>query len=187
MAAAGVAGVAIGFGAKSFVEDIISGFSILLTGQIRVGDIVEIGTSMGTVQKINIRMVVLRDLNGRVHYISNRLVDKVINYTQTFSYALFNIDVAYKEDIAHVMEVIKDVGAQIRKDEELSKYIMADLEMFGLDSFEASSIRIKCRIKTKTSHYLNVYRKFNLMIKERFDKEGIEIPFTQITVHQPNT
>ncbi len=184
LAAAGVAGVAIGFGAKNFVEDIISGFSILLSGQLRVGDIVEIGSSIGTVQKINIRTVILRDVNGRVHYINNRIVDKIINYTQEFSYAVFNIDVAYKEDIAHVINVIKELGEEIRQDNNLSKYILDDLEMFGLESFESSSVRIKCRIKTRTSHYLGVFYKFNLMIKERFDKEGIEIPFNQITIHQ---
>ena len=100
LTAAGVLGVAVGLGAKRFFEDIITGLSLLLEGQIRVGDYVEIADKQGVVEKADIRMVRLRDLQGRVHYIRNAMIDVVTNYTREFSYYLFDIGVDYKENIA---------------------------------------------------------------------------------------
>ena len=97
LTAAGVLGVAIGFGSKRFVEDVISGIMLILEGQIRVGDIIEIGNRMGTVEKINLQMVLLRDVEGKVHYIRNGMIDIVTNYTRDYAYATVEIGIAYKE------------------------------------------------------------------------------------------
>ena len=185
LTAAGIVGVAIGFGAKTFIEDIISGIFLLFSGQIMVGDFVKIGDTVGTVEKINIKMVLVRDLAGALHYISNGTINKVINYTRGFAYAMFELGVSYKEDIAHVIDVIKGLGKKIREKEEYKKKILDDIEIFGLDKFDSSAVVIKFRIKTMPAYQWEVSRAFNLMIKEKFDKVGIEIPFTQVVVHTP--
>lgn len=186
LTAAGVLGVAVGLGAKRFFEDIITGLSLLLEGQIRVGDYVEIADKQGVVEKADIRMVRLRDLQGRVHYIRNAMIDVVTNYTREFSYYLFDIGVAYKENIAEVINVLKEIDEEFRKNSEVKQYVLAPIEILGLDSFEDSAIIIKARIKTVPIKQWEVGRAFNLRIKEKFDELGIEIPFPQQTVHIEN-
>ena len=186
LTAAGVLGVAVGFGAKRFFEDIITGFSLLLEGQIRVGDYVEISGNEGIVEKVDIKLIQLRDMHGRVHYIRNGMVDIVTNYTREFSYYVFDISIAYKENVGRVIEIIKELGDDFCQNSELKEYILAPLEMFGLDKFGDSAIVIRARIKTKPIKQWEVGRAFNKRIKERFDELGIEIPFPQITVNTPN-
>lgn len=186
LTAAGVLGVAVGLGAKRFFEDIITGLSLLLEGQIRVGDYVEIADKQGLVEKADIRMVRLRDLQGRVHYIRNAMIDVVTNYTREFSYYLFDIGVAYKENIAEVINVLKEIDEEFRENSEVKQYVLAPIEILGLDSFEDSAIIIKARIKTVPIKQWEVGRAFNLRIKEKFDELGIEIPFPQRTVHVEN-
>lgn len=185
LTAAGIVGVAVGFGAKAFIEDIISGLFLLFSGQIMVGDYVKIGDTFGIVEKINIKMVLVRDLSGALHYINNGTINKVINYTRGFAYAMFDLGVSYSEDIAHVIDVLKELGKEIKEKEEFKKKILSDIEIFGLDKFDSSSIVVKFRIKTMPAYQWEVSRAFNLMIKERFDKLEIEIPFNQVVVHTP--
>ena len=130
-------------------------------------------------------MVLIRDLSGALHYINNGTINKVVNYTRGFAYAMFDLGVSYSEDIAHVIDVLKELGKEIRQKEEFKKKILDDIEIFGLDKFDSSSIVIKFRIKTLPAYQWEVSRTFNLMIKEKFDKLGIEIPFNQVVVHTP--
>lgn len=183
LTAAGVLGVAIGFGAKRFFEDIITGLSLLLEGQIRVGDYIEIGDKQGVVERADIRMVRLRDMQGRVHYIRNGMIDIVTNYTREYSYYVFDIGVSYSENISEVIRVLKELDKEFQANYEAKKYILAPLEVFGLDCFDDSAVIIKARIKTLPIKQWEVGRAFNLRIKEKFDELGIEIPFPQQTVH----
>lgn len=183
LTAAGIVGVAVGFGAKRFVEDLITGLLIMLEGQIRVGDVVEINGMKGTVEKLNIKLVVLRDLKGRVYYIRNGMIDVVTNLTRDFSYAMFDIGVAYKEDIAKVLDVLKELGDEFMNSSEYKDDILEPIEIFGLDKFDDSAVIIQARIKTKPMRQWAVLRGFNLRIKERFDELGIEFPFPQLTIH----
>lgn len=183
LTAAGVLGVAVGFGAKRFFEDIISGLSLILEGQIRVGDYVNISDHEGVVEKMDIRLVKLRDLQGRVHYIRNGMIDTVINYTREFSYYVFDIGVAYKEDIDNVVNTLKKIDENFRKDSPLKKDVLAPLEILGLDKFDDSAVVVRARIKTKPIKQWEVGRAFNKEIKKGFDEAGIEIPFPQRTVH----
>ena len=185
LATAGVLGVAVGFGAQRFVQDVIAGLNILLTGQIRVGDVVKVQGVAGTVERVTLTMVVLRSCEGCVHYIRNGLIDIITNQTRDFSFAVLDISVAYKENIPYVMQVLKETGDELKNDSEFREKILDNIEILGLDSFDESSILVKCRIKTYPQFQWEVKRKFNLMIKERFDKEGIEIPFPQIVVNKP--
>lgn len=183
LTAAGVLGVAVGFGAKRFVEDIISGLSLILEGQIRVGDYVDISGHEGVVEKIDIRLAKLRDIHGRVHYIRNGMIDTIVNYTREFSYYVFDIGVAYKEDVAMVTKVLEELGEEFRKNSPLRPYILAPLEILGLNSFEDSAVVIRARFKTKPIKQWEVGRAFNQEIKRKFDEVGIEIPFPQCSVH----
>lgn len=183
LATAGVLGVAIGFGAKRFVEDIITGIIILIEGQIRVGDYVEIQGMSGVVEKITLPLITIRsDKTGAVNFIRCGYIDSVINHSMRYSYAFFELDVAYKENLNHVFGVIKKSFDILRQDEGINNLIAGDIEIFGLDEFKESSLSIKCRIKTQPKAQWAVKRAFNKIIKEQFDKENIEIPFNQIVV-----
>ncbi len=186
LATAGVFGIAIGFGAKRFVEDVISGLNILLTGQVRVGDVVVISGKEGTVERITLTMILLRAFDGTQHFIRNGLIDIISNRTRIFAYAVFNVTVAYKEDIKRVMDVLKALGEDFKNDEYYKNHVLDDIEVLGLDDFLDSSILIKCRIKTTPQSQWEVKRRFNLLIKEKFDELGIEIPFPQVVVNNPS-
>lgn len=184
LATAGVLGVAVGFGGKKLVEDVFTGLSIILTGQLRVGDYVTVNNSTGTVEKITLTMIVIRSFNGDVHYLRNGQIDTIVNQTKDFSYPLFNLGVAYKTDVAHVMRVVRELGTELRQNPEYEKFILSDIEVFGLNEFQDSAIIIQFRIKTTPQEQWMVKRKLNQMIKERFEQECIEIPFPQIVVNQ---
>lgn len=183
MTAAGVLGVAVGFGAKRFFEDIITGLSILLEGQIRVGDYVEIASHQGVVEKVDIKLIQLRDLQGRLHYIRNGMVDTIINYTREFSYYVFDIGVSYDTSIDFVINTLKEIDEEFRNTADSKDYVLAPLEIFGVDKFDDSAIIVKARIKTTPIKQWEVGREFNGFIKKKFDEKGIEIPFPQRTVH----
>ena len=186
LTAAGVLGVAVGFGAKRFVEDIISGLSLILEGQIRVGDYVDISGHEGTVEKIDIRLAKLRDLQGRVHYIRNGMIDTVVNYTREYSYYVFDIGVAYKEDVSQVIKVLESLGEEFRRTSNVRGDILAPLEILGLDKFDDSAVVIRARFKTNPTKQWAVGRAFNQEIKRKFDELGIEIPFPQRVMHLVN-
>lgn len=186
LTAAGVLGVAVGFGAKRFFEDIITGMSILLEGQVRVGDYIEISGHQGVVEKVDIKLIQLRDTQGRVHYIRNGMVDTVVNYTRDYSYYVFDIGVAYKENVDNVINVLKEIDEDFKKNSKVKDYVLAPLEIFGLDSFDDSAVIIKARIRTSPIKQWEVGREFNKYIKAKFDEKGIEIPFPQRTVYLVN-
>jgi len=183
IAAAGVVGLAIGFGAQSLVQDFISGFFMLLEDQIRVGDVVQIGDKSGLVEQINLRMVILRDLAGNVHFIRNGKIDVVTNMTKDYSRYVFNVGVAYREDVDEVIRVLKDIDTELRQDPEFKDDITEPLEVLGLDSFGDSAIVIKARTTTKPIKQWRVGREFNRRMKKKFDQLNIEIPFPHQTVY----
>jgi small-conductance mechanosensitive channel len=183
LAAAGVLGLAVGFGAQSLVKDIISGFFILLEDQIRVGDVVAVGDKAGLVEKVNLRMIILRDLEGKVHYIPNGSIDVVTNLTKDYSCAVFDIGVAYREDIDQVIDIIRQVSEDLRSDPAFDGQILNPMEIFGLDKFGDSAIMIKARFKTGPGKQWGVARAFNSRLKKRFDELDIEIPFPHVTLY----
>ncbi len=183
LAAAGVLGLAVGFGAQKLVEDVISGFFILLEDQIRVNDVVSISGTGGLVEKVNLRMVVLRDLAGNVHYIRNGNIGMVTNMTKEYSRYVFDIGVAYREDTDQVVEVIRKIDEELRQDEKFKDLILEPIEILGLDQFADSAVIIKARTKTKPIHQWTVGREFNRRLKKKFDELNIEIPFPHMTVY----
>jgi len=183
IAAAGVVGLAVGFGAQNLVQDVISGFFILLEDQIRVGDVVDVAGKTGVVEKVNLRMTILRDLQGSVHFIRNGHIDVVTNMTKEYSFYLFEIGVAYREDIDEVIEVVREIDEELRNDPEYRDDILEPLEVLGLDKFGDSAIVIKARTKTMPIKQWRVGREFNRRMKKKFDEKNIEIPFPHVTLY----
>ncbi|MFW6140850.1 MAG: mechanosensitive ion channel family protein [Acidobacteriota bacterium] len=183
LAAAGIAGLAIGFAGQSLVKDIINGFFILLEDQIRVGDIVEVGGISGVVEKINLKLTRLRDLEGNVHFIPNSIIDIVSNKTKEYSCYLLDIGVAYREDADEVMEVIKQIDEEMRSDPDWKDKILQPIEIFGLDRFDDSAVVVRARTRTLPAKQWGVGREFKRRIKKRFDEMDIEIPFPHTTLY----
>jgi len=183
IAGAGIVGLAFGFGGQYLIRDLINGLFILLEGQYNIGDVVKIGEYGGLVEDINLRITTLRDLEGRVIIVPNGEIKTVVNYTREYGQALLAIGVAYKENVDHVMEVLKGIGADMRKDNYFGRLILGDIEMFGVDDFSDSQVTIKFRMKTLPIKQWEVAREFRRRIKNRFDELGIEIPFPHQTVY----
>jgi small-conductance mechanosensitive channel len=183
LAGAGIAGLAIGFGAQTLVKDVINGFFILLENNFRVGDVIKVGDVAGLVERMSLRVTVLRDLEGKVHVIPNGSIDIVTNMTKEWSRVMLNVGVAYKEDVNQVMNVLKEVGDGLYQDPEFSPLIMEPLEILGVDDFADSSVVIKIIMKTQPLKQWAVGRELRRRIKMTFDEKGIEIPFPHRTVY----
>jgi small conductance mechanosensitive channel len=183
MGGAAVVGLAVAFGAQNLIRDYFSGFMVLMEDQYGMNDVVKIGAISGMVEKITLRMTVLRDLEGVVHFIPHGTITTVSNLTHGWSRALFVIGVSYREDVDRVMAILLDLGKQIRKDLTYGPLILDDPEMLGVDGFGESSVVIKFFMKTRPLKQWMVKREMLRRIKRRFDEMGIEIPFPHRTVY----
>ncbi len=183
LASAGIVGVAIGFGAQELVRDFLSGFFILLENQVRSGDVAIINGTGGLVEKIELRTITLRDFSGVVHIFQNGKINTMANMTKEWSAMVFDIGVAYKENVDEVMEVMREVGNEMQKDEVFANSFLEPIEIFGLDQFADSALVIKARIKTKPIQQWSVGREYRRRLKIAFDKKNIEIPFPHTTVY----
>ena len=181
--AAGVVGLAVAFGAQNLIRDYFTGFMILMENQYTVNDVVKIGEIAGQVESISLRMTVLRDLRGTVHFVPHGQINVVSNLTHGWSRALFDIGIAYKEDVDRVMKVLMDLGKEIRRDPVYRDLILDEPEMLGVDSFGDSAVVIRFLIKTRPLKQWTVKRELNRRIKKKFDEMKIEIPFPQRTVY----
>jgi len=180
---AGIAGLAVGFGAQTLVRDYISGFFLILEDQVRVGDVANINGTGGLVEAINLRTIVLRDLSGTVHVFPNGAVNQMSNLTKDFSYHVLDMGVAYKEDTDKVVEALQAVAEELRKDPDYADKILGPLEVLGVDSFGDSAVVVKVRIKTVPIQQWAVGREFRRRIKKDFDARGIEIPFPHMSLY----
>jgi small conductance mechanosensitive channel len=158
------------------VQDIITGMFVLFSDTLRVGDVVEVAGRAGVVEAVGMRTVVLRDYGGDVHTIPYSAIDTVTNRTKDFSYAVFEISVSYREKVDEVMQVLHDLGTEMRQDPYFRRLILAPLEVAGVDRFADTAVMIKARFKTRPLRQWDVTREFNRRIKNRFDELGIEIP-----------
>ena len=177
LAGAGIVGLAVGFGAQNLVRDIISGLFYTFENRIRVGDVAIINGTGGLVEQVNLRTTVLRGLDGTIHVFPNGAINTLSNMTYEFSYYLFDVGVAYKEDTDRVISVLKQIGDQIMQEEGYRTAILEPLEILGVDKFGDSAVMIKARVKTLPVKQWLVGREMNRRIKKRFDELGIEIPF----------
>lgn len=183
LAGAGIIGLAVGFGAQELVRDGISGFFLLLENRVRTGDVAIVNGIGGLVEHINLRTITLRDLSGVVHTFQNGKIDTLANMTKDWSAMVFDIGVAYKENVDKVIEIIQEVGDKLQEDDEFKKNFIEPIEIFGLDKFGDSAVVIKARIKTSPSAQWMIGREFNKRLKVAFDAKGIEIPFPHRTIY----
>ncbi len=183
LAGAGIAGLAVGFGAQNLVRDVISGFFMILENQVRVGDVAVINGTGGLVERVNLRTIVLRDLAGVVHVFPNGTVSTLANMTMDWSAMVYEIGVAYKEDTDRVVDVMKEVAEELRRDPAFSGRILEPLEVLGVESFGDSAVVIKARQKTRPIEQWSVGREYRRRLKKAFDEKGIEIPFPHRTVY----
>ena len=183
LGAAGVVGLAVGFGAQSLVKDFVTGFFLLLENQIRQGDVVEVGGHSGSVEEITLRYVRLRDYEGSVHYVPNGQITTVVNMTRGFGNAVFEIGVAYREDIDEVMALMRKVAAQLRADETFAARIQDDLDIAGVDRWDDSAVIVRCRLRCVAGDQWGVKREYLRRLKAAFDEHAIEIPFPHMTLY----
>lgn len=183
LGAAGVVGLAVGFGAQSLVKDYFTGFFLLLENQIRQGDVVKIGDHAGMVEVVTLRYVQLRDYDGNVHYVPNGHINTVINMTRDFSNAVMDIRVAFRENVEDVMAVMRDVASQLRADPAFAPRILADMEIAGVDNWAESAVIIRCRFRTLPLEQWGVKREYLRRLKAAFDAKGIQIPVPHLMVY----
>lgn len=183
LAGAGVAGLAVGFGAQKLVQDIITGLFILFEDLIEVGDVVSVGGKDGHVEAITIRTVRLRDLAGNVHTVPFSSIGPITNMTREFAYYVFDVGVSYREDIDSVMDELAAIGQEMMQDAHYAPLILEPLEILGVDSFASDAVMIKARIKTLPIRQWDVGREFNRRMKQRFDQLSIKMSANSLTVY----
>lgn len=183
LASAGIAGLAVGFGAQNLVRDVINGFFIILENQVRVGDVAVVNGTGGLVEAISFRTITLRDLTGTVHIFPNGTITTLANMTKDWSYYVMDIGVAYKEDTDRVAAVMKEVSKELQEDPEFGPNMLEPLEVLGVDKFGESEVVIKARLKTLPVKQWMVGREYRRRLKKAFDEKGIEIPFPHRTLY----
>lgn len=180
---AAMLGLAVAFGAQNLIRDYFSGFMVLLEDQYGIKDIVRIGTITGRVEKITLRMTMLRDMEGVVHFIPHGTITTVSNLTHGWSRAMIEVTVAYKENVDRVIEILRELAIDLRKDAEFGKMIIEDPEMLGLETLGNFGVSIRFLVKTVPMQQWTIKRELHRRIKKKFDELGIEIPFPQQVVH----
>ena len=184
LATAGVAGVAIGFGAQSLIKDYFSGFFILLEDQIRQGDVIEVAGKAGVVEELTLRYVRLRDGDGYVHFVPNGEIKLVSNRTRGFARAVVDVGVGYGVDIDQALAVMREVGQAMRADEHWKGRVPDEIEILGVEKLDNSAVVLRVQLRVVPAvEQLNVKREYLKRIKQAFAERGIEIPFPQLAIH----
>lgn len=185
LGAAGVVGLAVGFGAQSLVKDYFTGLFILLENQIRQGDVVKLDGHAGLVEEVTLRFVQLRDYDGNVHFVPNGSITTVVNMSRGYAQAVIDVGVAYRENTDAVVRVMRDVGQEMRTDPAYAGRILDDLEVAGVERWDDSAVVIRCRFRCMPLEQWAVRREYLRRLKIAFDDAGIEIPFPQMALHVP--
>ena len=182
LATAGVAGIAIAFGAQSLVKDFFRGFFLLAENQIRQGDVVEVAGKSGLVEDLTLRYVQLRDYEGNVHYVPNGEIGVVTSSSRTFAYAVVDVTIALDQEIEPVLEVMRATGAQMRANSVFGPKILEDLDIAGIEAWNDRGITLRARLKVRALEQSNVKREFLLRLKQAFDKAHIQQPRSTVTL-----
>jgi small-conductance mechanosensitive channel len=176
LATAGVAGVAIGFGAQSLIRDYLSGFFLLLEDQIREGDVVEIAGRTGEVEQVTLRYVRLRDGDGFVYFVPNGEIKMVVNRTRVFAYAIIDTAISGHHDVDPAIAAMREVGEALRKDPKFGTAILEDVEIFGIERWELWGLGLRCRVKVLARERDNVRREFLRRLVGAFEAHGVKTP-----------
>lgn len=176
LATAGVAGVAIGFGAQSLVKDYFTGFFLLLEDQIRQGDVVEAAGKSGQVEEVTLRHVRLRADDGRVIFIPNGEIKTVVNFTRDRVYAVLDAAIATEQDVQVALDAMREVGAGLRSDARYGAMILGDIELWGVERWELWGLLLRGRIKVLPSEKDSVRREFSRRVLAAFERKGVKMP-----------
>jgi small-conductance mechanosensitive channel len=183
LAGAGILGLAVGFGAQTLVRDVITGFFLIVEDQVRVGDVATVNGIGGLVEQINLRTIVLRDLEGVVHVIPNGEIKTLANRTKDYAYYVIDLGIEYEADIDQVIGLVQEAGRDLLADPRFAPSILEPVEVLGLDAFTESAVTLKVRIKTVPLKQWEVGRELRRRIKRVMDRAGVRIPFPQLQVH----
>lgn len=183
LAGAGILGLAVSFGAQSLVKDVISGFFYLVEGQFAIGDVIEAAGKTGVVERMTLRMVVLRDVHGTVHMVPNGQITTVSNMTRKWSRAVVDVGVAYGTNVDQALAVFRDEALRLAADPDWQSKFDGEPEIAGVDGLGDSAVTIRTLLRTYPGQQWAVGREFRRRIKNRLDREAIEIPFPQRTLH----
>jgi small conductance mechanosensitive channel len=174
LAGAGVAGLAVGFGAQHLVRDLVSGFFLLLENQIRLGDFAIVNGTSGMVEAITFRTVVLRDQAGLVHVFPNGSINTLANATKDWSASVIDVTLPYKVDTDRVVAIMRQVGNEMKDDAEYARMVLEPIEVFGVENFTDTTVTIKARLKTQPSLQQQVGREFRRRLKYALQAIQIE-------------
>ncbi len=175
LAGAGVAGLAVGFGAQSLVHDVITGLFMLLENQVRINDVVVVNGTEGAVEELNLRTTVLRGFDGTVHIFHNGAIQTLSNRTREYSYAVLSLKIGLKEDLDRVSQALRELAESMRRDPAFEAAILEPLEVAGIDQFADGAAVIKARLKTAPASQWTVAHELNHRILKRFAELGIEL------------
>ncbi len=174
LASAGIAGLAIGFGAQTLVHDVINGFFILLENHYDLGDVVRIAGVSGTVERMTLRRTVLRDVDGSVHTVPNSEIKIASNLTRDWAQVTLHISVDYSEDSDRVVRLLKEIGQELRNDPQFSDAIVAEPEVPGIERVAPGEVDYLMMVKTRPGKRYEVSRELRRRIKECFQKNNIK-------------
>jgi small-conductance mechanosensitive channel len=183
LAGAGILGLAVSFGAQSLVKDVLSGFFILSENQFAIGDVIEVAGKSGVVEKMTLRVVRLRDVEGIMHVVPNSEIKVVSNKTRGWSRAVVDVGVPYDENVDRALEILRDEAAQFSTDKAWGSQLDGPVEVLGVESLSDSAVVLRTMVRTQPGSQWSVAREFRRRIKNRFDRESLEIPFPQRRVH----
>ena len=186
IASAGIAGIAVGFGAQAIVRDFLAGIFVIVEDQYGVGDVIDVGEAVGTVEEVGFRTTQVRDISGVLWTVPNGVIQRIGNYSQIWSMSVFDIEVAYDTDIDHAMEVIKSVLDEAWHENEETATIIEEPEVQGVQALGESAVVIRAVVKTDPAEQWSVARMINGRLKKALDQAGIELPFPQRTVWVKN-
>ena len=174
LASAGIAGLAIGFGAQTLVHDFINGFFILLENQYDIGDTVRIAGVKGAVERMSLRSTILRDEDGTLHTVPNSAIQIVSNMTRDWSQLALRVTVAYSESSDKIVQLLKELGNDIRNDPNYTDDIVSDIEVPGIDRVGNGEAEYLMLIKTRPNKQYAVSRELRRRIKECFEKNNVQ-------------
>ena len=183
LGAAGVVGIAVGFGAQSLIKDYFNGLFILIEDQVQQGDVVEVAGKSGLVEEVTLRYIRMRDYDGNVHFVPNGLVTTVTNKSRGFAHAVIDVGVAYREDLEEALAIMRRVGDEMRRSDDLGPRILEDIEIVGVENWADSAVTLRCRFKVLPLEQWNIRREYLRRLKRAFDAGRIEIPYPHLTVY----
>lgn len=186
IAGAGIVGLAIGFGAQTLVKDFLTGVFLILEDTVSIGDIIEVGGFGGVVEDMSLRTIKLRDFDGTLHIFPYSEAQVIHNKTKSFAFAVFDLSIDYKSDIAHALELMRETGETMRADPGFSGAMLEPIEVVGVDRLADSAVVLKARIKTAPGKQWAVQREYLRRIKLAFDEAGVEIPFPHMKLVPPD-